>query len=271
MTESSLTEEKTSTLLEKLRAKVWMARWNLLLWAVFTVAISIACWLLFPGALFQVDGGLRGILLVTSIDLILGPVLFLLVANPAKSLRERRVDVTTLTAIQLLAMAWGGWQVYVQRPVAISYMYEGFAMPLTTSPFAQQKISPDSLPSSPLGTLPAFYVDLPRGEGFAQAYYQLTRSKIPINAQAALLKPLFNHEQVLLSVAHRFQSYWTGEGAVAWQSWTSRHDGKPPADYRFILLRGRYGNAVLILDQSNQLVGHILLAGEDPPSVLLVN
>lgn len=267
MTENIIPEEKATSLSAKLRAKIRMARWNLLLWAVFALAISIACWRLFPDALFWVDGGLRGILLVTSVDLVLGPLLFFLVANPAKNLRERRIDFITLFAVQILAMAWGGWQVYVQRPVAISYIREGLAFPVTMNHFSAQNITPDALPASRLGELPAFFVSLPGGKDAARAYYKLTRSPIPLTAQVGLLKPLFSHDQVFFN-AGRFQSYWAGQGKPDWQEWTARHGGKAVTDYRFILLAGRYGNAALVLDQYNQLLGHIRLPDGDPSLIL---
>jgi hypothetical protein len=268
MMENTIPEKKALSLAAKLRAKFWMARWNLLLWATFALVIAIACWQFFPGALFWVDGGLRGITLVASIDFILGPLLFILVANPAKSLRERRVDFITLFTVQVLAMAWGGWQVYTQRPVAISYMREGFAMPVTMEPFAAQHITPDALPASRLGKMPAFFVDLPTGKNAAQAYHQAIQKHLPLTAQATLLRPLFSHEAEMLSATPRFQHYWTGEGAAAWHEWAAGHDGQPATNYRFILLAGRYGNAALVLDAQNTVRGHIRLPDGDPTLIL---
>ncbi len=267
MTNATLTDTKPS-LLHTLRAKIHMARWNLLLWATFAVLIAISCWRLFPGALFWVDGGLRGIMLVCSVDFVLGPLLFILVANPSKSPLARRVDVITLTAVQLLAMAWGGWQIYTQRPVAISYMREGFALPVIMKPFTEQGVTPESLPSSRIGTLPpAFFVNLPTGKGAAKAYYQATRHPQPLTAQAGLLVPLFQHDQ-LYANAGRFQAYWAREGAGDWQRWSTAHGNQPAADYRFILLGGRYGNAALVLDQHNELLGHVRLPDGDPSMIL---
>lgn len=271
MTENITPETTKSSLLTKLRVKVWMARWSLLLWTSFAIAISIASWLLFPGAHFWVDGGLQGIQLVVSVDLILGPVLFMLVANPAKSLRERRLDAIALFSIQLLAMSWGGWQVYTQRPVALSYMPEGFALPLIARDFSQQGLHPDSLPASRIGVLPAFYVELPSGKDALAELLGLLNGKAQIAAHASLLKPLFDHEKKVFSSDKRFQTYWAGAGAADWQAWSAQHGSKPSSDYRFIMFAGRYGNAALVLDKNKQLVGHIRLPGEVLPAALLGN
>lgn len=269
MTDSTIATNKLSPLMQKLRAKLHMARWSILLWATFAIGISIACWHFYPGALFRIDGGLRGIALVTSVDFILGPVLFLLLANPDKSPLARRIDVITLTSIQLLAMTWGGWQVYTQRPVAISYMREGFALPVTMEHFAVQNITPDTLPASRLGNLPpAFFVNLPTGKEGIRVYAKAIRIHIPLTAQATLLRPLLSHEDAIAATAPRFQSYWSGEGASSWAQWTAQHDNKPATDYRFILLGGRYGNTALVLNSQNQLLGDIPMPDGDPSLIL---
>lgn len=268
MTDSTLTQNKeNSSLLATLRAKAWMVRWNALLWVSFLVLISIACWILFPGALFWVDGGLRGIVLVCAIDFVLGPLLAFLVANPRKSLLARRIDLIALFTVQIAAMAWGSWQVYVQHPVALTYMREGFALPVTQGPFTQQNKQPQELAASVLGKLPIFFVDIPTGPGAGIALFKLTQAPVPVNANIGILKPLFSHAEAFTH-APRFQSYWQGEGANDWQAWTSRHDNKAASDYRFILLAGRYGNAALVLDMNNELLGHIPMPDGDPTLIL---
>jgi hypothetical protein len=251
-----------------LRDKVWMARWSIMLWLLFTTTISLASWQLFPGALFWVDGGLQGIKLVVTVDLVLGPLLFIMVANPAKTQRARRVDSITLLTVQLLAMSWGGWQVYSQRPVAISVLPDAFATPLIADDFARQQLKPEALPSSQLYGMPAFYVQIPKGANAFAVLKELVERNVAIAAQAPLLRPLFEHEAEIYAKAERIQHYWTRDGAADWKAWTSRHGNKPPTAFRFIPLMGRYGNAMLILDQNNQLVGHIRLPGEKlPPAV----
>ncbi len=263
---SSLTTTKPS-FMQRMRAKALMTKWSFLLWSSFAVVISVACWWLFPDALFWVDGGLRGILLVTSVDFVLGPLLFFLVANPGKSALARRVDVITLTSVQLMAMTWGGWQIYTQHPVAISLMREGFALPVVVKDFKGQNIQTDELPHSLVGRTPAYFVNTPTGPDAPRKYYALTRKPAPIHTQKELLSPLLSAPGAYDS-AQKFQRYWAGEGAADWQTWTARHDHKPAADYRFILLSARYGNAALVLDQNNELLGHIRLP-DGPPDVIL--
>lgn len=265
MTDNMLAEEKVMGPGEKWRAKIRLSRLSLMLWAIFTTTIAIASWYLFPGAFFWVDGGIEGIALVVAVDLILGPILFLLVANPNKSKRERRLDAAVLFTIQFLAMGWGGWQVYAQRPVAISYLPEGFAVPQIMRNFDLQNSSPDQLPASQLGKMPAFYVSLPANTA---KMVELLSGSVPISARKELLSPLFKHDKDVFEQQHRFHDYWRGEGAQDWQKWTIRHGNKPSADYRFISLIGRFGTAVIILTPENQPAGYIRLPGPDLPNGL---
>lgn len=271
MTEAIANEARKPSFAARLRTKAWLSRWSLMLWASFALAISISSWLLFPGVHFWVDGGWQGIALVVSVDLVLGPTLFMLVANPAKSVRERRLEAITLFSIQLLAMSWGGWQVYAQRPVAVSYVPNGYLVPLVTQNFSQQKLTVEQLPSSRLGKLPAFYVSLPRTKNPFDALSTLLSSDIPFAANATLLSPLLDHEKAIFAQQPRFLAYWSGEGSSQWQQWSSRHGNKPASDYRFINFVGRYGVAVLVLNPDNSLAGHITLAGDGIPPALQGN
>lgn len=265
MTDNMLAGEKPMSTGEKWRAKIRLSRWSLILWAAFATAIAIASWHLFPGAFFWVDGGLQGIGLVVAVDLVLGPALFLLVANPGKSSRERRLDAAALFTIQFLAMVWGGWQVYTQRPVAISYLPEGFAVPQVMRNFTPQKVSPEQLPASRLEEIPAFYVSLPTSPA---KMAELLSGSVPIAARKELLSPLFKHENEVFEQPQRFHDYWKGEGAQNWQKWTANHGNKPSTDYRFISLIGRFGTAVLILTPDNHAAGFIRLPGPDLPNGL---
>lgn len=254
--------------LQRLRSKLFLARWSLLLWALFTLGISLAAWQLFPGVHFMSDGGLQGILLVVLVDLVLGPLLFLIAANPDKPRREQLTDAIVLISIQLAAMGWGGWQVYTQRPVAISYLAsEGMAIPTIAANFTRQDITVTELQGSPLGALPGFHVLLGPGDA-AKALQKMVDTGIPLSAQREYLRPLFAHGDAVFTRQQRFLDYWAGEGQPLWQAWTAAHSGKEPAAYRHLLFAGRHGNAVLLVNADDTLAGYIRLPGMGLPAAL---
>lgn len=66
--------------------------------------------------------GVAGIFgLVVAVDLVCGPLLTLVLASPAKSRRERWVDLSLVGAIQLVALAYGLWSVFGARPVVLVF------------------------------------------------------------------------------------------------------------------------------------------------------
>jgi len=66
--------------------------------------------------------GVAGVFgLVVGVDLVCGPMLTLVLASPKKSRKERWVDLSLVGAIQLIALAYGLWSVFVARPVALVF------------------------------------------------------------------------------------------------------------------------------------------------------
>ena len=60
-------------------------------------------------------------LLVLVVDVVCGPLLTLIVASPKKSRRERWLDFSLIGAIQLVALAYGMYSVWVARPVVLAF------------------------------------------------------------------------------------------------------------------------------------------------------
>ena len=60
-------------------------------------------------------------LLVLVVDVVCGPLLTLIVASPRKSRRERWLDFSLIGAIQLAALAYGMYSVWVARPAVLAF------------------------------------------------------------------------------------------------------------------------------------------------------
>jgi len=75
----------------------------------------------YPGDFRYLAGGRDLFLLVTSVDVVLGPVLTFAVFNRAKGWRHLRWDLTIIGIIQLAALVYGLYTVAVVRPVAMVF------------------------------------------------------------------------------------------------------------------------------------------------------
>ena len=88
---------------------------------VAALAAILVFWLWYPGPFRRLAGGRDLFLLVTSVDVVLGPCLTLAVFNIAKGMRHLRRDLTIIGLIQTAALVYGLHTVYVVRPIAMVF------------------------------------------------------------------------------------------------------------------------------------------------------
>ena len=94
--------------------------------AVAALAGALVFGLWYPGAYRQLAGGRELFLLVTSVDVVLGPLLTFAVFNLKKGWPHLRRDLAMIGAIQLVALAYGMHTVYEARPVAMVFEVDRF-------------------------------------------------------------------------------------------------------------------------------------------------
>jgi len=89
--------------------------------AIATAAAFLVFGVWYPGAFRYLAGGRDLFLLVTSVDVVLGPVLTFAVFNRAKGWRHLRWDLTVIAILQLAALVYGLHTVAVVRPIAMVF------------------------------------------------------------------------------------------------------------------------------------------------------
>ncbi|MDP3822172.1 MAG: TfpX/TfpZ family type IV pilin accessory protein [Burkholderiales bacterium] len=94
--------------------------------AVAAVAAGLVFGVWFPGIYRQVAGGRDLFWLITSVDVVLGPLLTFAVFNIKKGWPHLRQDLAVIGAIQLAALAYGLFTVYGARPVAMVFETDRF-------------------------------------------------------------------------------------------------------------------------------------------------
>lgn len=83
------------------------------------LAAGLVFWLWYPGLLAYASGVTKIFLLLLAVDLVLGPLITLIIFNPAK--KELRRDLTIVVAIQIAALLYGLYTVFIARPVYTVY------------------------------------------------------------------------------------------------------------------------------------------------------
>jgi hypothetical protein len=92
--------------------------------AALAAALVFGVW--YPGIHRVLAGGRELFLLVVTVDVILGPLLTLAVFDVRKPMRELRRDLIVIVLVQLAALAYGLYTVYVARPVAVVFEVDRF-------------------------------------------------------------------------------------------------------------------------------------------------
>jgi hypothetical protein len=82
---------------------------------LLTGALVFGLWYPFPYR--ELSGGTELFFLVMGVDLICGPLLTFVLFNPAKPRRELVLDLSLVVLVQLAALGYGIWSVYVARPL----------------------------------------------------------------------------------------------------------------------------------------------------------
>lgn len=101
--------------------------------AHFALSVAIAAAVLaalllvwYPQPYFRLAGGLGLMLILIGVDVVVGPLLTLIVYNPAK--KSLRFDLAVIAALQVLALAYGLWVMAQARPAFVVFAGERFTI-----------------------------------------------------------------------------------------------------------------------------------------------
>ena len=155
---------------------------------IFVALCAVIYFLLFPGALFSLAGGIDGIKIVAGVDIVLGPLLTLVIYNVAKPRRELIRDLAIIGSIQFAALGAGMWVVYNSRPVAVSFIYDKFH---ATRAMEFERAS-EPLPAGTRALGPAYYYsEMPDDPKQALALMGKAEfQEFPISTRSDLMRPL---------------------------------------------------------------------------------
>lgn len=178
----------TSTL--RLPATRWGAFFSHLLISlgILIVLSALLAFVMFPGALFTLAGGVEGFRIIAGVDMVLGPLLTLVIYNRAKPLKELVRDLSVIGAIQLAALSAGMYVVYTSRPAAVTYAYDQFHTSKISEFDHHQAARPEGLK----WLSPAYYnIELPSDNDEALAMMAgFEFSDVPARLRTGLYEPL---------------------------------------------------------------------------------
>lgn len=118
--------------------------------AIALLAAMLVFGLWYPNPYREISGGRELFLILMLVDIILGPLITLAIFNRAKPWRELKRDLAMVALLQLSALGYGMWTVFVARPVHMVFEYDRFRVVHAVD------VPPEMLSSAPrdLVTLP---------------------------------------------------------------------------------------------------------------------
>lgn len=114
--------------------------------AATVLAALLLVW--YPQPYFRLAGGAGLIIILIGVDVVMGPLMTLVVYNPAK--KSLRLDLAVIVALQVAALAYGIWVIAQARPAFVVFAGERFTV------VGANMIDPESLAAArpPWNTLP---------------------------------------------------------------------------------------------------------------------
>lgn len=128
---------------------------------IFLVLLYFILFQWYPDPLFSTDGGWRVIQIIVGVDLILGPMLTLIVFKSGKP--GLKFDLAMIALLQFLALSWGVWNSYNERPAAIIYTLDYFT-PVPAYQLAKQGITTKELKQFGDTWPILIYIDIPKNK-----------------------------------------------------------------------------------------------------------
>jgi len=94
--------------------------------AALAGALVFGLW--YPYPYREISGGRELFLLLVSVDVVLGPLITLAIFDRRKPRGELIRDLSVVGVIQLAALGYGMWTVFVARPVHLAFEYSRFVV-----------------------------------------------------------------------------------------------------------------------------------------------
>lgn len=114
---------------------------NLLI-ALLIAGVVFFLW--YPKPYLDLMGGLKLFGMIIAVDLVCGPVLTMVLANPAKPKKEMITDFSLIIAIQLAALLYGIYAIAMARPIYVAFEVDRFTV-VSAAEIDKAKL-PEALP-----------------------------------------------------------------------------------------------------------------------------
>lgn len=230
--------------------------------SIATLAALLVFGWWYPYPYHELSGGRELFTLVVAVDVVLGPLITLVIFNVTKTRRHLMMDFTVIGLLQVAALAYGLWTVFIARPVHLVFEYQRLNVVHAAD------IDPKTLPQAPpaLQSLPLTGPTLLSLRPFKDASEEYDSTMVavagvPQAAQPALWQPWEAGRTEILQAARpiaELQQRFSAQSALIDSAIAST--GRPAEALRTLPLVTRKGEWTVLIDAQTTLpVGFVPL------------
>lgn len=228
--------------------------------AVLMAGLVFGLW--YPYPYRETSGGRELFMLVMSVDVVMGPLITLMIFSRVKPHRKLLQDLAVVALLQLAALGYGLWTVYIARPVHLVFEYHRVAVVHAAD------LDPSSLSQAPpaLQSLPLTGPTLLSLRPFKDTNEQFDSTMVALGgvsqaAQPALWQPWEAGRADILQAARpiaELQQRFSAQSALIDSAIAST--GRPAEALRSLPLITRKGEWTVLIDAQTTLpVGFVPL------------
>lgn len=245
----------TDTTLTNARPKV-TTRWQaagihlLLSIAIAAAALFLMLRVWYPPPLFAAEGGNDLLFIIIAVDVIIGPLITLIVFKLGKP--SLRFDLTVVAILQLCALAYGVYVMYVARPVYIAMAMSQFetvrANEIEASYLAEAKLP--AFRSVPLTGPMYVAIDLPKDlKALGAIFSESAKTGAVVTQMPKYYVPYADKKQQAIEQSQPLEPALKrgGDFAVIAQKFLS-DSGRQATDLKFMPLQTRRGYGAVLID-----------------------
>lgn len=204
----------------------------------------------YPYPYREISGGRALFMLVIAVDVIMGPLITFVIYSKKKPRREILTDFTIVGVLQMLALGYGLWTVFVARPVYLVYEYDRVqvihavdveADMLSKAPPSLQKLS---ITGPRIIALRAFTDPSEQFDATMQAL-----AGVPLSARTDLWQPYASQKEAILKNSRpvrELKERFSNQGALIDDAVSDT--GKPADQLRYLPMVDRAKVWTILID-----------------------
>lgn len=230
--------------------------------AAAVVTLMLALW--YPGPLFDASGGKTLLFILVMVDVVLGPLLTLIVFKAGKP--GMAFDLTVIATVQIAALIYGGYVVFLARPAFIVFVKDRFEV-VSAVELAPEELARAKYPQfreAPLTGPQLAFADFPVDSAERQQLIDAALAGRDLQHFPRLFVPYAERSREVLAKAKPLAKLREeSEVTAAIDSYVAGADAAARQQPAF-LLRTRFAWLVVIVDANSaepvkMLLGHRIL------------